>query len=202
MLLGDVIDEFLDEHGFTNASATEEADLSTLKVRLKQVNDFYSCIKDFLGSSQVLEFRGFPVNRERMNTLQVSKSIDGVSDDIHHTAPDLCSGGHGNRRTRVHCFHATLETVGRIHRHAPHRVLANMLLNFNHKGSLTFSPANFQRVMDARKSILISCSIEVDIHNRTYNLGNITDIIHQKTLLKNLRQFTQYFPNKEKGKPF
>ena len=48
MFLRNVIDKLLDKHGFTDAGASEKTDFTALQIRLKKVNDFNTCIEDFL----------------------------------------------------------------------------------------------------------------------------------------------------------
>ena len=48
MFLRDVIYKFLDEHGFADTGASEKTDFTALQIRLKKVNDFNTCIEDFL----------------------------------------------------------------------------------------------------------------------------------------------------------
>ena len=62
VLLGDVVDEFLDQHGLADARAAEEADLAALQVGLQQVDDLDAGEKDLLGGGELVEFRGLAVD--------------------------------------------------------------------------------------------------------------------------------------------
>ena len=48
MFLRNVIDKLHDKHCFTDAGTSEKTDFTALQIRLKKVNDFNTCIEDFL----------------------------------------------------------------------------------------------------------------------------------------------------------
>lgn len=60
-----------------------------------------------------------------------------------------------------------------------------MLLDFNNERPLPFSPVHLKRIMDAGKDVLIGGGIEMDIDNRAYDLGNVTDIVHENSFADN-----------------
>ncbi|MBR2746955.1 MAG: hypothetical protein IKD95_01175, partial [Bacteroidales bacterium] len=45
--------------------------------------------QDFLRGGEVLEFRGFAVDRKRLVAGEFAHPVDGVADDVHHAAADL-----------------------------------------------------------------------------------------------------------------
>ena len=58
VLLGDVADQLLDQHGLADAGAAEEADLAALGVGGEQVDDLDPGLEDLLGRGQVSRPRG------------------------------------------------------------------------------------------------------------------------------------------------
>ena len=47
MRLGDVVDQFLNQHGLADAGAAEQADLATLRIRSKKIDDLDAGDEDF-----------------------------------------------------------------------------------------------------------------------------------------------------------
>src|SRR5690606_20520901 len=64
MLLSDVVDQFLDQYSLAYPCAAEQADLTTLGVRSKQVDNFNSSLQNFRLRGQFGECRSLPVNRK------------------------------------------------------------------------------------------------------------------------------------------
>ena len=58
VLLGDVVDQLLDEHRLAHAGAAEEADLAALHVRGEEVDDLDAGLEDLLGRAELVEGRG------------------------------------------------------------------------------------------------------------------------------------------------
>ena len=63
MALCNIIDKLHDEHGLSYTSTTEESNLSSLHVRLKEVNDFNTRVEHFAAGLQVFKFRCFTMDR-------------------------------------------------------------------------------------------------------------------------------------------
>ena len=61
---GNVVNQLLNQHGFTHAGATEQTDFTTFGIRLKQVNNLNTGCQN-LGFGRLLrKRRRFTVNRE------------------------------------------------------------------------------------------------------------------------------------------
>ena len=63
--LGDVVDEFLDQHGLADAGAAEQADLAALRIGREQVDDLDAGDENGRFGRLVDEQRGFGVDRHR-----------------------------------------------------------------------------------------------------------------------------------------
>ena len=174
MFLGNVVDEFLDEHGLAHAGTAEQADLAALQVGFQQVDHLDSRGQDLLGGGQVLEFRGFAVNGKGALLGKAAQAVDGIARDVQHAPADLGAYRHRDRRMRIGGFHATLQAVRGIHRHASDRILPDMLLNLDDEHAAA-RPGHLQCIVDARKFLLCSAvQFEMDIDHRPDHLGNLT----------------------------
>ena len=94
MFLCDIVDKLLDEHGLSYARTTEEADFSSLEVRLQKVDDLDSGEENLLRGLQILEFRRLAVDRQFSLAGKLAKSVDSIARDIHHATSDLGPGRH------------------------------------------------------------------------------------------------------------
>ena len=178
MLLGDIVDQFLDEHSLTDTGSSEKTDLSSLKVRFQKVNDLDSCEQHLLRSGQVFELRRFAMNRESTLAVKFLHAVDGISCHIHHTSADLRSDRHSDRPARTDCLHTPPESVSRIHGHCTHSILADMLLHL-HKESAAIIAADGQSFINSWELGLSRFrQIEMYIDYRAYYLGNMSFGIH------------------------
>ena len=78
MALGDVVDQFLDQHGLADAGAAEQADLAALRVRREQVDDLDAGDQDRALGRLVDEQRRVGVDRRvSMSALTGPRSSIG-----------------------------------------------------------------------------------------------------------------------------
>ena len=132
MLGGDVVDQLLNQHGLTHAGAAEQANLAALGIGGQQVNDLDAGLKDVHHGTLVLESRGLAVNGPLLPGLYRPLLVDGITQDIEHTAQHALAHGHGDGGTGGSHLHATAQALtGREH-DAADRVAAHMLRNLHH----------------------------------------------------------------------
>ena len=132
--LGNVVDELLDEHRFAHAGAAEQADFTAFEVRLQQVDDLDTGKQHFLAGGEVLELGGLPVDGQGAFPAEFRHAVDGISGNVHDTAADLRTYGHGNGPAGILYLQSAAETVRGIHGHATHGVLTNVLLHLQDDG--------------------------------------------------------------------
>ena len=132
VFLCDIIDQLLDQHGLTYSGTTEKSDLSSFQIRLQQVNNFDTSVKDLLGSRKILKLGRFPMNRQRMVLIQITETINRITDNIHDPSSDLPANRHRNRSSGSDRLHPSTQTISGIHRHTTCRLLTDMLLNLNY----------------------------------------------------------------------
>jgi hypothetical protein len=134
VLLGDVPDQLLDEDGLPDAGAAEEADLAALGVRSEQVDDLDPGLEDLLGRCQVLDRRSGTVNGPPLLGLDLAGVVDRVAEEVEDAPERPVADGNGDRTSRVDDLVAALEAVGGVHRHCPHAVVAEVLLDLADEG--------------------------------------------------------------------
>ena len=133
MGLGDVVDQFLDEHRLADARAAEEADLAALSVRREQVDDLDAGDKD-LGFRRLLDIGGGRLmDRAAIFHLDRPGFVDRLADDVHDAPERALADGNGDRPAGVGHLLAAHEALRDVHRDAAHRVLAELLGHLEHQ---------------------------------------------------------------------
>ncbi len=133
MVLGDVIDQFHDDHGLADARAAEQSNLAALQERLNQIDDLHSGFEHFGGCRLLVERRRQTMNRHSLFELDRTELIHGFADHIHYAAQSSAAHGNGNRPALVNGFHAAHHAVGGRHGDAAYSPFAEMLLHLeNH----------------------------------------------------------------------
>ena len=97
MALGNVVDQLHDEHRLSYAGTTEESDLTTLHIRLQQVNHFNTCGEDLLLRGEFLERGGFAMDRIGSVHVKLFHTVDGLTNHVQHTTFNLISRRHLDR---------------------------------------------------------------------------------------------------------
>ena len=131
VLLGDVVDQLLDQHRLADAGAAEEADLAAADVRRDQVDDLDARLED-------LDLRGrarrTPAGRGGSASARASAggavlAVDGLAEDVQDAAERDLADRHRDRRAGVDDVDPAGEAVGRVHRDRAHPVVAEVLLH-------------------------------------------------------------------------
>ena len=99
MLLRDVIDKLFDKDCLSYTCTTEQTNLTSFQVRLKQVDDFDAGKQYLFTSLQVFELRRFAMYRESSRTIQLVHAVDNLPSNVHQTSFYLVAYRHGNRRS-------------------------------------------------------------------------------------------------------
>ncbi len=130
VLLGDVVDQLLDQHGLADAGAAEEADLAALHVRGDQVDDLEAGLEDLDGRREVAERRRIAVDRPALDVLAGRLLVvDRLADHVPDPTQGRVADGDGDRRTGVDDVDAAREAVGRVHRDRADAIVAEVLLH-------------------------------------------------------------------------
>jgi hypothetical protein len=96
VLLGDVVDQLLDQNRLADACAAEEADLAAADIGRDQVDDLDARLEDLDLRRQVAERRGIAVDRPAL-AARLVLAVDRVADHVPHAAERLVADRDGDR---------------------------------------------------------------------------------------------------------
>ena len=170
---GDVVDQLHDQHGLADARPAEQADLSSLGVRLQQVDHLDSGVKHLLHRRQFVELRRLAVNGVGALSVERLHAVDRLAHDVHQAALDLLAHGHRDRPEIRDGLHTAAQPVGTVHRHGTNRILADVLLHLDDQRPAVVA-ADVHRVMDARQHDLVLRSLERHVHDRADDLRDMS----------------------------
>ena len=91
VLLGEVVDELLDEDRLADAGAAEQADLAALGVGREEVDDLDAGLEHLLRRREVLDVRGGPVDRPALLDLELARRGRSVSPRTLKMRPSVMS---------------------------------------------------------------------------------------------------------------
>lgn len=86
MGFGDVIDEFLNKHCFSDTGSSEKTDLTTSSIRGQQVDDLDTSDQKIGSGTLFFEAGGFSVNGIVLLGFDWTTFIDRFTDHIHDAA--------------------------------------------------------------------------------------------------------------------
>ena len=158
MALGDVVDQFLDEHGLADAGAAEQADLAALRVRREQIDDLDAGDENRALGRLVDEERSRGVDRHRLGVADGATLVDRLADDVEDAAERLRADGDADLRAGVGDFLAAGQTLGRIHRDRADSVLTEMLRDFEHEAVAVVR--RLERVENRGEAILLEGHVD------------------------------------------
>ena len=175
MSLGDVVDQFLDEHRLAYARPAEEADLAALGVRGEQVDDLDAGDED-LGFRRLLHIgRGRLMDRAASLHVDRPGFIHRFADHVHDAPERALAHGNRDRLAGVGDLLAAHEALGNVHGYAAHRVLAKLLGDFEHEAVAVVH--RHERVENGRQ-----VAVELHVDDGADHLGDaasgIGDIRH------------------------
>ena len=172
MLLGEVVDELLDENRLAHAGATEESGFAAADVGLEQVNGLDARLEDLgLGGQLVKGGRGM-VDGIPILHLGHVLAIDGLAHDVPDAAEGVLAHGHLHRSARVHDLDAALQAVRGAHGHATNDIARKLALNLQHGLDVTDGGIGVHRqgVVDVGNAPL-----ELDVHHRADDAHDAPD---------------------------
>ena len=178
--LGDVVDQFHDQHGLADAGAAEQADLAALGIRRQQVDDLDAGDKD-RGLGRLIGIgRRLLVDRADHFTLDRTCLVDWIADHVDDAPEQSLADRNGNRRAGVGNLLAAHQPLAGVHRDGAHRGLAEMLRHFEHEAIALI--LRLQRVENRRQMI-----VKVHVDDGADDLGDTSDCVcHHGPLQKDL----------------
>ena len=148
VLLGEVVDQLLDDHGLADAGAAEQADLAALGVGREQVDDLDAGLEHLGGRREVLDGRGGAVDRPALLDLDRLALVDHVAEHVEDAAERDVADRHGDRAARVDDLHAAREAVGHVERDRADAVVAEVLLHLADERAAVVGALDRDRVVD------------------------------------------------------
>src|SRR5712691_4383783 len=133
VLLGNIVDELLDEHGLADARAPEEARLAASGIGLEKIHNLDAGLEHLYLGRLLLEGRRGPVDGQGLRRLERPRLIHGLARDIEDAAQRLLAHGDRDRLAHVIDWHAAGEPVGRRHGNGTHAALAQVLGNLENQ---------------------------------------------------------------------
>ena len=179
--LGDVVDQFLNEHGLADAGAAEQADLAALGVRRQQIDDLDAGDENFSFGRLVGVGRRFLMDRAHVFGLDRACFVDRLADDVDDAAERAGADRHHDRRAGVGDFLAAHQALGGVHRDGAHGGFAEMLRDFEHQA--VAAVLGFDRVQNGRQMAL-----ELHVDDGADDLRDASGLVggcsHENSLLR------------------
>ena len=154
MRLGDVVDQFLDQHRLADAGAAEQADLAAARIGREQVDDLDAGDQDLRFGRLVDIGRRVLVDGAAGLGHDRAGLVDRLADDVHDAAERLVADRNGDRRAGVVDAPGRAPGLPSVHGDAAHRILAEMLGDFEHQpvACRSSSPARSGCSADRRRT--------------------------------------------------
>ena len=166
--LGDIVDQFLDEHRFADARAAEQADLAALGVGGEQVDDLDPGDEDLRFGRLVDIGRGRLMDRPARLHWDRAGLVDRLADHVHDAPERADADRDRDRVAGVGDLLSADKAFGNIHRDATHLVLAEVLGDLEHQTMAVV--VGRQRVQDRRQ-----VAVEMHVDDRADHLGDPAD---------------------------
>src|ERR1700676_1110780 len=187
MRLGDVVDQFLNQHGLADAGATEQADLAALGIRRQQVDDLDAGDENFRFGRLVGVGRRLLMDRTQALRDHRTGFVDRLADHVHDAAERSGADRNPDRRAGVADLLAADQTFGGIHRNGAHRGFAEMLRDLEHQAIAAV--LGLDRVQNGRQM-----SFELHVDDGADDLRDASGLVggcsHENPLLRILQSQT------------
>ena len=176
VLLGDVVDQLLDQHRLPHAGAAEEADLPALDVRRDQVDHLDPGLEDLHRRRELAERRRVTVDRHALHTLERGQVVDRLAEHVPDPAEGLLADRDRDRPARVHDVEPAREPVRRVHRNRAHAIVAEVLLHLRDQRrrgrTVGARYLDGERVVDPRQ-----LAREGDVDHDALDLDHLADVL-------------------------
>ena len=168
-LCRDIVNQLLNQNGFSYTGSAEQPDFSASCVRSDQIDDLDSGLKNLRGSVLIFKSRSLSVNRPFIIGFHLSLAVDRIAEDVEQTAENIFADRNRNRSACIDCLHASGEAVRGRQSDTANLIVSLMLRNFRND-FFAILVLNFNGVHQFRKLI----RIKFYIYNWSDNLMNLT----------------------------
>ena len=182
MLHGDVVDQLLDQDRLADPRAAEQAGLAPLQVRLEQIDDLDPGLEHLQLRALLFEGRRFAMDRQHRLGVDGTHLVHRFPEYIDHPSESFLADGNHDRGARIDRLHAAHHPVGRLHGHAAHPPLAEVLLHLGGHvdGDRRLGPfAGDPHGGIDLGNVLVR---ELNVHDGTDDLHDLSDV-HPRSLL-------------------
>jgi hypothetical protein len=170
VLLGEVVDQLLDDDGLAHAGAAEEPDLAAAQVGLEEIDDLDPRLEHLERGALVDERRRQAVDRVALLRLHRPELVHRLADHVQHAAERRGTHRHRDLAARVDDLRAAHHAVGGMHADAAHAVVAQVLLHLDDHVDLRVALAlDVERLVDRRDR-----RVELDVDDRADHLDDAT----------------------------
>ena len=158
----------MDQHRLADAGAAEQADLAALGIGREEIDDLDAGDQDFRFRRLLDEFGRRLMDGALRLGLDRASFVDRLADDIHDAAERFIADRHHDRRAGIDDFLAAHQAFGRVHGDGAHRVLAEMLGDFEHQADCRHSRSR-------ARSGLRQIAVELHVDDGAHHLADAAD---------------------------
>src|SRR2546428_8141323 len=97
----DVVDQFLNDDGLSNAGSSEQADFPAFQIRLDEINDLDSCLKHLELSILFDKRRRQLMDGFSSREFDWTQFVDGLTDDVNDAAEGPFTDGYRHRPLEI-----------------------------------------------------------------------------------------------------
>ena len=173
---GHVVDEFLDDDGFADAGAAEEADFAAFQEGEDEVDDLDAGFEHFLGGGLFVEGGGLAMDGEMDLGVDGPELVDGLSEHVHHATKRRATDGNGDAGAGVDGLHTADHAFGGDHGDAADAAFAEVLLDLDDDVERLRDVEAFaddaERLEDGRHL----CFFELNVNGRAADGDNFSDV--------------------------
>ncbi len=134
MLFCDVVDQFHDQNGFTNASAAEQTGLAAFHVGFQEVDNLDAGFKHFQAGALILKLRSRAVNGPAFFCVNRTRFINRITNNVQNSAENFVANRGGDGRTGVNRFNTANHAVCRLHGNTANLIFPKVLCNLRRNG--------------------------------------------------------------------
>ncbi len=173
MLLGEVVDELLNQNGLADTGTAEQARLAATDVGLEQVDSLDAGLEDLGLGGELVETGRCMVDGVELLHLGHGLAVDRLAQHVPDAAEGLRTYGHLHRCTSVLYGQTAYQAVGRRHGYGANQVTREVHLNLENDIDVAHGGSSFhgQSVVDRRHMI----RSELNVDNRANDTDNVSD---------------------------
>ena len=156
MLLGEIVDELLNQNGLADAGAAEQTRLAATDVGLEQVDGLNAGLEDLGLGGELVEMRCRVMDGIVLIDLGHGLAVDRLAHNIPNAAEGLGADGHLHRCAGVDRDDAALQAVGRRHGDGTNNTAGKLRLNLQDGADVTHRRIGLdrERVVDRGDSAI------------------------------------------------